>query len=235
MRRILKAMVYGAGALVALVVGLAVVTAGHGDARLYPPTGGADTVPVFVVDHGYHAGLIVGMDDLGAAALELGDPALIALHARLSAYRWVELGWGDGEFYRFAPALSDVTVAMAFGALTGAHDGSVLHVVGLERDPATSFPGSDVQTLRLSRQGFRNLLDGVAATFALDETAQPVVLGPGLYGPSLFYRATGRYSLVNTCNHWLGRLLASAGLKVSPLPAATSAGLLAELRWRNAM
>lgn len=233
--RILKALVYGACALVVLVTGVAIATAGRGDPRLYPPADPNEAVAITIVDHGYHAGLIVGVDELGGVALASGDPALIALHARLSAYRWIEIGWGDGEFYRFAPALSDVTVAMAVGALAGTHETSVLHIVGLEQDPAVTFAHSDLQTLWLSRQGFRNLLEGVAATFELDETSQPVVLGPGLYGPSLFYRATGRYSLVNTCNHWLGRLLAAAGLKVSPLPAATSAGLLAELRWRNAL
>jgi hypothetical protein len=62
---------------------------------------------------------------------------------------------------------------------------------------------------------------------------QPVELGKGIYGPSLFYRANGHYSVINTCNMWIGELLASAGLKVSPVSSVASPGLLAELRWRN--
>jgi hypothetical protein len=123
---------------------------------------------------------------------------------------------------------------MAVSALSGWDGKAVLHIVGLGRDAKTVFTHSDVQTIRLSRQGFRNLMKGVSATFATDPHARPIELGKGLYGPSLFYRALGHYSLVSTCNIWLGGLLASAGMKVSPVPSLTSMGLLAEIRWRNA-
>jgi hypothetical protein len=77
------------------------------------------------------------------------------------------------------------------------------------------------------------VLRGVAGAFAVDDAGEPVELGKGIYGPSLFYRARGRYSLVNTCNMWLGDLMAAAGLKASPVASVTSRGLLTELRWRN--
>src|SRR3712207_8668119 len=40
----------------------------------------------------------------------------------------------------------------------------------------------------------------------------PVELGPGLYGPSLFFRADGAFHLLSVCNHWTARLLHEAGL-----------------------
>jgi Protein of unknown function (DUF2459) len=56
--------------------------------------------------------------------------------------------------------------------------------------------------------------------------------GPGLYGPSRFFQANGRYSLLNLCNHWVGRVLHHAGVPYSPVLATLSAGLVFDLRWR---
>jgi uncharacterized protein (TIGR02117 family) len=227
--RVLAALV---AALLAALVAVGLATAGAGDLRLFPPPAGASTVEVAIVDHGYHAGLVVRTADLSRLAAA-GEPVLAALQARFAAYPWLEIGWGDGAFYRLAPALSDVTVEMAIAALSGSNEDSVLHVVGLEAEPARSFPASDVQTVRLSADGFRALGRRLAVTFARDAAGQPEVIGPGLYGPSLFFRAEGRYSLLETCNHWVAGLVAAAGLKISPVPATLSGGLLAELRWRN--
>jgi len=78
-------------------------------------------------------------------------------------------------------------------------------------------------------------MKGMSATFVADPYAQPIELGKGLYGPSLFYRAAGHYSLFRTCNIWIAGLLASGGMKVSPVPSVMSMGLLAEIRWRNSL
>lgn len=233
MRRFFKGMVYGICAVIGLTAVFALATTGWGDAALYPPAVGTEAIEVSLADHGVHAGLVIGMGDLDRLSLELGDPVLIALHTRFAAYRFLEIGWGDEQFYRFAPALSDVSVGMALNALSGWNGKSVLHIVGLGQDAKTTFKHSDVQVIRLSKDGFRNLMKGISGTFEADPYAQPIELGKGLYGPSLFYRAAGHYSLLRTCNVWLGGLLASAGMKVSPVPSVTSLGLLAEIRWRN--
>ncbi|MDB5524338.1 MAG: hypothetical protein JWM58_2101 [Rhizobium sp.] len=235
MRRFFRGVVYGVCVVVVFVSTLWLATIGWGDAALYPPVAGTATVEVALADHGVHAGLIIGMDDLDRMSLELKDPVLIALHTRFAAYRFLEIGWGDEQFYRFAPALSDVSVGMAFNALSGWNGKSVLHVVGLDQDAKATFKHSDVQVIRLSKEGFRKLIKGISGTFAADPYAQPMELGKGLYGPSLFYRAAGHYSVIRTCNVWLGGLLASAGMKVSPVPSVTSMGLLTEIRWRNAL
>jgi uncharacterized protein (TIGR02117 family) len=212
---------------------LYVATMRNGDAALYPPRDRAEAFPIYLADHGYHAGLIIRRDDLDRFSLTLNDKVLAALLVRYQAYEWIEIGWGDEQFYRFAPSISNVTVSMAFSALSGMNDTTVLHVVGLKRSPESTFRNSDLQRIELSKSGMDNVMRGIAMTFITNPSGEPVELGQGIYGPSLFYRARGRYSLFNTCNMWLGDLLAAAGLKVSPLPSATSSGLLAELRWRN--
>ncbi|MGV3548584.1 DUF2459 domain-containing protein [Rhizobium sp.] len=222
--------------MAALPVALAVLyvaTMRSGDAALYPAREGTERFLVYLADHGYHAGLIIRHADIGRFSPAPDSRALSALFLRYQAYDWIEIGWGDEQFYRFAPTISRVTVSMAFSALSGQNDATVLHVVGLSKTPETTFRRSDLQRIELSEQGLKNVLRGVAVTFALDASGEPVELGKGIYGPSLFYRATGHYSLLNTCNTWLGDLMSAAGLKVSPVAAITSIGLLADLRWRN--
>ena len=58
-------------------------------------------------------------------------------------------------------------------------------------------------------------------------------LGRGLYGPSLFYPATGTFSVFRVCNHWIGDLLGAAGLPANPVFATLPVGLIAYLRWRE--
>ena len=64
------------------------------------------------------------------------------------------------------------------------------------------------------------------------EDGHPVELGVGIYGPSLFYRARGEFSILNVCNHWVARLLDAAGVPTPPLLDTLPLGLTLDLRWR---
>jgi uncharacterized protein (TIGR02117 family) len=233
MRRFIRWLLLSLAVLPLALAALYIATMRYGDAGLYPAHDGEETFPVYLADHGYHAGLIVRRSDLDRFSLTLKDKTLSALFARYQAYEWIEIGWGDEQFYRFAPTISHVTASMALSALSGMNETTVLHVVGLSRAPEATFRNSDLQRIELSRSGVENLLRETAKTFATNQSGDPVELGRGIYGPSLFYRAQGRYSLLNTCNMWLGDLMTTAGLKVSPVAAITSTGLFVELRWRN--
>ena len=131
---------------------------------------------------------------------------LSALFVRYQASEWIEIGWGDEQFYRFAPAISDVTVRMAFNALSGLNKTTVLHVVGLSKKPEQVFVHSDLQRITLSDAGMREVMRGISKAFARDGHDLPIELGQGIYGPSLFYRANGHYSVFNTCNMWISSM-----------------------------
>lgn len=231
--RSLKALALTLFAVAAGIGCLAFFSARSMDPLLYPPQPGEPTIAIALADHGVHTGIVLRLADIDRVAIAGADPVLMAVAARFGAYPYVEIGWGDEQFYRFAPSLSDVTVTMAARALLGMNADSVLHIVGLRQDAMATFIHSDVQTISLSQPGFERLLHRLSATFATDGHSQPVELGEGLYGPSLFYRAKGHYSLLNTCNRWIADLLYDAGLAASPVPAVLSSGLLAEVRLRN--
>ena len=75
----------------------------------------------------------------------------------------------------------------------------------------------------------------IEESFASDDSQRPQELGPGLYGPSLFYKAKGHFNLFRVCNHWIADLLDAAGVPTTPSLALLPAGLLADLTWRSGL
>ncbi|HXH04724.1 MAG TPA: TIGR02117 family protein [Candidatus Competibacteraceae bacterium] len=182
---------------------------------LFPPRADQPHVPMLVVSHGWHTGLV-----LPRAALR---PHLPALSGAFEDASWLEIGWGDAGFY---PA-EKITLGLALGALFGQH-GSVLHVVAVPDDPDAYFTYSERVHLEISSAGLAALARFIDASFARDAAGRSLPLGAGLYGDSRFYRSREDYHMFNTCNAWTARALRQAGLPVAP--ALTAGGLLREVR-----
>ena len=211
------------------------VTLRSGDRALYPPPADEPTVRVFVVSHGYHAGIALPRGTLTEVASRRGYPALVAVSSRFAAYPFLEMGWGDEEFYRSVPTVASLTVSMAARALLLPGNASVLHVVGLSYPPRAAFPLADIIALDLSPDGFDRMLGRIEATFAPAAGAPVEDAGAGLYGPSRFYRARGMFNLFHVCNHWLADLLDAAGVPTAPVLATLPPGLFLDLEWRSGL
>ncbi|KFG68351.1 DUF2459 domain-containing protein [Microvirga sp. BSC39] len=223
----------GVIALLFVLVGFIVLTARHGDPKLFPA--GRDGLEVVFVSNGYHSGLALPRRQVANLGSAKGLPALISIASRFQHYDWVEFGWGDAEFYRATPTPHDFNWRLAWLALTGQGQGSVLHVVGLDEEPERIFAAADVVRIRLSPEGFSRLAQKIEESFATDGDRRPQELGPGLYGPSLFYKASGHFNLFHVCNHWVADLLDAAGVPTTPALSILPAGLLADLTWRSGL
>jgi len=230
---------WGRAAAIALVLIVVVFIAGSvlsmrpGDRRLYPSAPGAPAVTIFLVSHGYHSGVVLRRTQITEVASERGDVALDYVAARFGQYPFVEIGWGEEGFYRSVPTLASLTVGLALRALFAPGNRSVLHVVGLSAHPTVAFPRADILAPVLSAEGFGHLIDRIDRSFAPSQAGEPVEdLGPGLYGPSLFYRAVGTFNILHVCNHWTAELLDAAGIPTAPVLATMPQGLFLDLRWR---
>lgn len=223
--RVLAGLAVGLCALFAIAT---VWTARPGDPALYP-TREPDAATVLLVSHGWHSGLVLRRESVTG---EGAGAALRNVATRFRAYTQLEFGWGEARFYRATPTLAAFDWRLALSALftPGGSEG-VIQVVGLERPARDSFPSADIVPVRVSRAGLARLLARLEASFKLTKN-QPVDLGPGLYGPSLFYEANGRFSYANVCNHWAADLLDAAGVPTTPVLDTHPLGLLADLRWR---
>lgn len=171
---------------------------------------------VHIVNHGRHAGLVIEAADLVTALPPLADT--------LRPHRYVEIGWGDLEYYQ----AEEKTAGMTIRALL-LPTASILHLAAFTQPPDQYFAGLEVLCLRLEKAGHDRLLDYVAGSFARTAAGDPVMTGPGLYGRSWFYRARGDFHACNTCNTWLAGVLNEAGFPLSRR-TVTASGLLGQLR-----
>ncbi|MGF1500357.1 MAG: DUF2459 domain-containing protein [Paracoccaceae bacterium] len=211
------------------MAGLLWLSLAPGDPALYP----GEAVTVTVIDHGYHAGLAVRIADLRAAALMAEPEAAHRLETLASLWpeaRWLEIGWGDADFYRATRTPADLELGLTVRALFWPTP-STLQVVPLWQRPSEAFARSPRVALGLSEAGFRRLADRLGRDLTL-RGGRPVYLGPSLYGPGAFLAAEPSYHAFRTCNQWVAGLLRAAGVPSSWFWSATSAGLIAELRLR---
>jgi uncharacterized protein (TIGR02117 family) len=185
-------------------------------APLYPPGRGAPTEAIWVVDHGWHTGLVMERSAIPTGLLPEQDDFPRA--------RYLELGWGDADFYqaRDPGAWTALRAAVASRA-------SVVHVVGLPAPPVEAFAGEIVQ-VQLSRAGFDALVRFVDEALQREGRPRAPMLGRGLYGTSAFYPARGRYHLFYTCNTWIAEALRAAGAPITPAYAITAGNLMWQVR-----
>ena len=178
--------------------------------------------PIWIFDHGYHAGLVLERSTLE----EFGGDHAHAWLAQFPEADWFEFGWGDQGFYFEVPTLADVTFAIGAKALLWPTD-SVMHVAVGRGSPWSRFVHSEGIEIPVTDDALRELL--VFVETSVSSTEQ---LGDGLYGKSAFYKAHGAYHLFQTCNSWVSQALRAAGVKSAPAPSVLSSGLLWDLKRR---
>src|SRR5262245_25960245 len=138
-------------AIAVLLFAVATIAAARwGNRSLWPPAPGAPTTELFIVSHGYHAGIIVPRAALADEASRRGLSALGYLATRFADFDRLEIGWGDEGFYREIPMAESVTMALAMRALFHPGNPSVLHVVGVNGDPRAVFANSDLVRVNIS-------------------------------------------------------------------------------------
>jgi uncharacterized protein (TIGR02117 family) len=172
--------------------------------------------PVWVVGHGWHVGLALRRADV---APHLWPEAHAHGHRE-----YVEVGWGDGDFYPAEHGTLGLALRAAFSSR-----GSVLHVAAFDRGVAEFFMAAPVIELRVAPRDFDRLCRFVAATHARDAGGDGIVVGPALYGAGAFYKARPRYGVLHNSNRWAARALARAGVPVAPALTVGSGSLLVQV------
>jgi uncharacterized protein (TIGR02117 family) len=128
------------------------------------------------------------------------EPAGVPLNHRDA--EWLLLGWGSAAFYTTAGTYADITASAVLTAALG--DDAVIRLDALGPLP----PLQNLRFLHLSEAQFQALLDQSAAAFA----SQNRLDHPGFTGTDAFFAAHGHFSLLRTCNVWLGETFRAAGI-----------------------
>ncbi|QSA98284.1 DUF2459 domain-containing protein [Methylococcus sp. EFPC2] len=172
---------------------------------------------VYVVNHGYHSGLVIDPADLPAGKMPES--------ADFPNADYLELGWGDRDYYRADDPGFGAMLQAAFWS-----DASVLHVIGVYGSIRQHYGGRDIVRLSLTAQGYAGLADYIHQSFVREGAARVGPIGPGLIRNSYFYPARGHFSLLNTCNAWTARALEAGAYPMGFMPLITAHQLMNRIR-----
>ena len=170
---------------------------------LFPPDPGEPSKTIYLVSHGWHAGIVFKRADIPAG--------IWPQHNDFSDAEYLEVGWGDKDYYMTPSPHMGITLKA--GLLPTA---SVLHIVGFNGSVTRYFAHSEVIRVELSEAGFQRFCSYLENSYALDEAGRSQPLGPSLYGAGQFYLSRESYHAFNTCNVWTARGLREAGCPVTP-------------------
>ncbi|MDF1834764.1 MAG: DUF2459 domain-containing protein [Alteraurantiacibacter sp. bin_em_oilr2.035] len=117
------------------------------------------------------------------------------------------IGFGEREVFLHVPTWGDLSATTALRIATIGGD-AVMRVAHYVRPAA----GKDYRPLRISRRQYAALVQ------AIERDLPPITAGAkrgefyGTYANDAYYEARSGYSMVNTCNSWVGSRLADAGI-----------------------
>ena len=185
-------------------------------AELYPEDVEERPIPVYVVQVGWHAGLVVESEHLGDDFPE---------HERIPETRRIKIGWGDDKYYPDPDPPFWVLLRAIFWPSR-----SVLHVVGIDIPVEHYFPGAEVITLQISEEGMEEMTEFLAGYFRTDDEGNPIYHSYGRYGNSAFFEAHGRYYIPKTSNVFTARALRSAGVPITPIYTSTARNVMRQAR-----
>ncbi|MGH7770766.1 MAG: DUF2459 domain-containing protein [Candidatus Binatia bacterium] len=185
--------------------------------QLYPAGEAEKTRTVFVVNLGWHTGIVLSKADIPQAILpEVRD---------FPDAEFLKIGWGDWDYYQDPDPGLGMALKAAFWSSR-----SVLHVVGFKVPVEDQFRGIEFVEIPLSAEGLERLRRFVAETFMRSEVGQPAEPSPGLYPNSRFYPARGKFHIFRTCNTWVAEALHTAGLPITPFYAITAGNLMYQVQ-----
>lgn len=175
---------------------------------------------IILVQGPIHYDILLPLDDDTRATFDFLSEAGVRIDAFNGA--WLSVGWGSEAFYTTAGSYSDITLGAVMKAVTG--DNSVLRFevygpVPIHRDlHRISLSEAQLEVLRAK------IRNQVRSSVPLSIT--------GFSNADAFFPAKGRFNIFQTCNVWVGDMLAGAGLEIgiwTPTPFAISLSL----RWNG--
>jgi uncharacterized protein (TIGR02117 family) len=200
-----------------LTIFFACVTCAAPVKDLFPPAETEHTKTIYLVSHGWHAGIVVKRTDIPDGVWQEQN--------NFPESEYLETGWGDRTYYMTPEAHWGTAFKAALWPTQ-----SVLHIVRFSDTVPAYFPNSEIIRIKLSFQGFERLIRYIADSYAKDEAGHAILLGPGLYGNSHFYLSREIYHGFKTCNVWTARALRAAGCPITPAFAIRVEGLMSRAR-----
>lgn len=170
--------------------------------------GAQDMIEIMVETNGTHTGIIVPVfsaqkdwrETLPSAALPRPD-------GRLPTH--LAIGWGEREVFLNVPAWGDLKASTALRIATVGGD-PLMRVSHYVRPG----PSPHHRPLQITQDQYRRLVAAIERSLPEVPPGETREILRGTFVEDAYYDATGSYTLVNTCNSWVGDTLAEAGVEM---------------------
>lgn len=140
-----------------------------------------------------------------------------------SSYPYLGFGWGEQLYYTRAPENPILKLLAGLKAIFWLND-SVMSVTEYVQLPVSN-AAIEVKAISISRENYGRLVEFIHTSFQGDRTGQAIPIPEA----ANYYRATGKYSLLRTCNTWTAEGLDRAGVE-TPLWSALALSVMRHLR-----
>lgn len=172
---------------------------------------------VYILKHEWHVGFILKKSDTVGL--------LSALNDDFNEAKYIEIGWGDKDFYMAEKETVWLSLKAALWPTP-----SVLHVAEVNTNPMLLFDEGEIIELELKTDNYRNLCSYINKSFELTSEGNNIEVGKGLYGNSTFYLSQEKYHLFQTCNVWAAKGLQKGKVSIKPYKAITSNNVMKQLQ-----
>jgi uncharacterized protein (TIGR02117 family) len=179
---------------------------------LYPEDPTLRSIPVYIVSHGWHAGIVIESEYV---INQIPD------HPDMPETKYLKFGWGDARYYSDPEAGFWLMMRAALLPTK-----SAIHIVGFDIPVELYFSGSKVVENKITEEGATELGKFIRESIKIDKDDQPLFYGKGLYRNSLFFESDRTYILPRTSNKWTAKALRKTGYPISPFYAFTSGNVM---------
>lgn len=169
-----------------------------------PDTG----ITIMVETNGAHTGIVM---PIVAGGHDWRDTFPAAGRVRTDGYlpTHIAIGWGERDFFLNTPTWSDLDPATAVRVAVAG--GPALMRVSHYVNPQ---PSPHHRPLRLREAEYRKLVHYFAQALPPTDPSTERPSYTSYERHALLYEAEGRYTLLNTCNTWIGRALRAADVRM---------------------
>jgi uncharacterized protein (TIGR02117 family) len=153
---------------------------------------------IYLSTNGVHLDIIIPKKDIA--------PHLLEDIVYQDNEEYISFGWGNENFYINTPTWGDLTVKNAFQAMF-LNGPTLMHVTRYRK------PGTSWTEIHLQKKEFDTLNTYILNSFRLDNNHKIILPDAGYTSRDNFYKATGGYSCLMTCNTWVNLAFKESGLK----------------------
>lgn len=172
---------------------------------------------IYLIKYYWHVGILIEIDSTALA----GIPVL----SRFNDYRFVDIGWGDEDFFQD----SETDYYNAAKAILFPTE-SVIKITAHQSDVAGIIRWSDFCIkIKVTDNQYSRLLEYINKSF-LVENDEYFITSSFAEGAIVFYKSVHKYHLFNTCNTWVAEALETAGCGVSKSGIITAEDLFVEVK-----